>query len=204
MKCEYCKEEHDGSFGSGRFCSLSCGQKYSNSFRKKGTPETKAKYADLLSRVRHLSSTIKATEKRKEIALERKRNKPESYKAQETIKRALFEVRGNKCESCGIIEWQSKPLALEIHHIDGNSKNNDLSNLQLLCPNCHSQTDNFRFKKGKAVVKVTDEALLAAILDDKNKSIKAVLRSVDMADKGTNFKRVYTLCIRYKIDKFSL
>lgn len=30
-----------------------------------------------------------------------------------------------------------------MHHIDGNYKNNNLSNLQLLCPNCHSQTDNY-------------------------------------------------------------
>ena len=30
-KCEYCGKEHDGSYGSGRFCSSKCARKYSNS-----------------------------------------------------------------------------------------------------------------------------------------------------------------------------
>ncbi len=31
MKCEYCEKEHDGSFGTGRFCSSSCRSKYGSS-----------------------------------------------------------------------------------------------------------------------------------------------------------------------------
>lgn len=31
----------------------------------------------------------------------------------------------------------------QLHHIDGDETNNELSNLQMLCPNCHSQTDNY-------------------------------------------------------------
>lgn len=53
-------------------------------------------------------------------------------------------VKQNKCEHCGISEWNGKPLNMELHHIDGNSHNHLLPNLQILCPNCHSQTDNFR------------------------------------------------------------
>lgn len=53
-------------------------------------------------------------------------------------------IKENKCECCGISEWNGKSLAMELHHIDGNSHNHLLSNLQLLCPNCHSQTNNFR------------------------------------------------------------
>jgi uncharacterized cupredoxin-like copper-binding protein len=30
-KCEYCGKKHDGTYGSGRFCSKSCSSKYSNS-----------------------------------------------------------------------------------------------------------------------------------------------------------------------------
>lgn len=30
MKCEYCGKEHDGSYGSGRFCSSSCARKFSS------------------------------------------------------------------------------------------------------------------------------------------------------------------------------
>ena len=35
------------------------------------------------------------------------------------------------------------PLRLEIDHIDGDYHNNDRTNLRYLCPNCHTQTDNF-------------------------------------------------------------
>lgn len=31
-ECEYCKSNHDGSYGSGRFCSATCARKYSNTF----------------------------------------------------------------------------------------------------------------------------------------------------------------------------
>lgn len=58
-------------------------------------------------------------------------------------------IKENKCECCGISEWNGKPINLELHHIDGNSHNHCLNNLQLLCPNCHSQTDNFRAKNIK-------------------------------------------------------
>lgn len=49
----------------------------------------------------------------------------------------------NKCEICGISEWNGKPIVCQLHHIDGDVTNNELSNLQILCPNCHSQTDNY-------------------------------------------------------------
>lgn len=35
-------------------------------------------------------------------------------------------------------------IPLEVNHIDGNAKNNIEENLELLCPNCHSLTHNFR------------------------------------------------------------
>ena len=48
------------------------------------------------------------------------------------------------CEICGIKEWLGVKLSLELDHIDGNHFNNNLSNLRILCPNCHSQTPTFR------------------------------------------------------------
>jgi 5-methylcytosine-specific restriction endonuclease McrA len=52
-----------------------------------------------------------------------------------------------RCEICGVKEWLGKPIVLQIHHIDGNHKNNSVKNLQLLCPNCHTQTDTYSNKK---------------------------------------------------------
>ena len=54
-----------------------------------------------------------------------------------------------KCESCGNTEWMGRPIPLETHHKDGDSFNNLLENLELLCPNCHSFTDTYRGKKLK-------------------------------------------------------
>ena len=49
-----------------------------------------------------------------------------------------------KCERCGLVEWQGVRLPLELHHNDGNRFNNALDNIELLCPNCHALTDNYR------------------------------------------------------------
>lgn len=51
------------------------------------------------------------------------------------------------CECCGIKTWNNKDIVFQLHHKDGNPKNHRIENLILLCPNCHSQTDNFSNKK---------------------------------------------------------
>jgi 5-methylcytosine-specific restriction endonuclease McrA len=48
-----------------------------------------------------------------------------------------------RCQACGLTDWRDRPLALELHHINGDGKDNRLENLALLCPNCHSQTDSW-------------------------------------------------------------
>jgi DNA-binding transcriptional ArsR family regulator len=52
-------------------------------------------------------------------------------------------LKENRCEICGLSEWRGKPLGLELHHVNGRGNDNRLENLQLLCGNCHSQTDNW-------------------------------------------------------------
>ena len=54
-----------------------------------------------------------------------------------------------KCEMCGIDSWNGMPLSLHLHHKNGNHEDNGLDNLQVLCPNCHSQTDNYTGKNIK-------------------------------------------------------
>ncbi len=57
----------------------------------------------------------------------------------------------DKCEKCGWCEKleDSKYTPCELHHIDGNPENHLLSNLIILCPNCHSLTKSYRFRRGK-------------------------------------------------------
>ena len=58
-------------------------------------------------------------------------------------------VKDWECEKCGLEDWNGKWIAIELDHIDGNSRNHVLNNLRMLCPNCHSQTETFRYKRGK-------------------------------------------------------
>lgn len=63
-----------------------------------------------------------------------------------TIRRYLLEKHNYQCEICGWgkVNTFTGLVPLEIHHIDGDYTNNNESNLQVLCPNCHSLTPNFR------------------------------------------------------------
>ncbi len=74
------------------------------------------------------------------------------YSVSQNIRRYLFEKHNNKCEKCGWGEVNPTTglVPLQIHHIDGNALNNKESNLQLLCPNCHSLTENFGSKNRNA------------------------------------------------------
>ena len=52
-------------------------------------------------------------------------------------------LKEKKCEICGITSWNGKDIVFHLHHKDGNNKNNNFNNLQIVCPNCHSQTENY-------------------------------------------------------------
>ena len=66
------------------------------------------------------------------------------YSRVSKLKPHLINERGNICENCLIDSWDNSPIILEVHNIDGDRTNNKYENLKLLCPNCHSQTSNWR------------------------------------------------------------
>lgn len=62
------------------------------------------------------------------------------------IHRWLREERGDRCEKCGWHEIHpiTGKIPIEGNHRDGDAKNCRPENLELICPNCHSLTSNFR------------------------------------------------------------
>lgn len=75
-----------------------------------------------------------------------------------------FGLKEKRCECCGLSEWMGKEIPLELHHKNGNHHDNTWDNLQILCPNCHGQTEHYRGankishkdKKAK-IIELTDE-----------------------------------------------
>jgi hypothetical protein len=78
-------------------------------------------------------------------------NNPYYGSINESIKKYIFKnnIFKYECNICGIDKWNSKPIGLDLDHIDGNRNNNILNNLRLLCPNCHSQTHTYKNKLRK-------------------------------------------------------
>lgn len=70
------------------------------------------------------------------------------YGCSKLRKRLIDEgIKEERCETCGITNWNGTKLNFELHHIDNDRTNHLLENLKILCPNCHSQTEYFRRSK---------------------------------------------------------
>jgi len=69
------------------------------------------------------------------------------------LRRYIFEKNNNKCQKCGWSQENvyTKSIPLTVHHIDGNHTNNNEDNLELLCPNCHSLTENYGSRNNNCV-----------------------------------------------------
>ena len=81
---------------------------------------------------------------RRAVKLEEILVKDSTYATGHLHKRLLKEkVKEHKCEGCKQTEWMSKPIPLELDHINGNRFDHRIENLRFLCPNCHAQTDTY-------------------------------------------------------------
>jgi 5-methylcytosine-specific restriction endonuclease McrA len=127
-----------------------------------------------------------------------KNKSPQTSKIkQKLIKEGL---KSHMCETCLNTMWNGQPIVLEVHHKDGNRRNNKLDNLQLLCPNCHAMTDNWRGRGKKTSNEqniIPDEDLINALQESKN--IRQALLKVGLSAKGRNYDRAKTLCEKHHI-----
>jgi len=74
----------------------------------------------------------------------------DSYGRANTIRKYLLRTRGHKCSACGLEKWKDQPIPLTMDHIDGDSSNNSLPNLRLICCNCDALSPTYKGRnKGK-------------------------------------------------------
>ena len=119
-----------------------------------------------------------------------------SYKKNgKTTAAPLIKLRGQKCENCGLTEWMGQPIKLEVHHKNGDRSNNELDNLQLLCPNCHSYTETFCNKSKYQTV--SDEDFVIALQNSKN--ICQALKKLGLTPAGGNYVRARELITKYQL-----
>ena len=163
--CPKCNTLHEKS---GKYCCRSCAN--SRVFTEEAKEKKRNKSLTFWSqfddagRKEHHKEKMKLYDfdahQKKVQEANRKREWSKSYEemSHTSVRKRLLHERNHTCEECGIRnEYNGKPLSLELDHKDGNSKNNKIENLRILCPNCHSQTPTHRSKniKYKRLLKET-------------------------------------------------
>lgn len=139
------------------FCNQSCAASFNN---KKRANKVKIKKQCNYCKIeffitkasdpkKYCNSSCKSKELQHEISLSIE-NKTYTGKSNKQYKNYLISKYGHKCQMCSFTEWGGKPILLILDHIDGNSDNFELSNLQIICSNCDTLTPTYKGRnKGK-------------------------------------------------------
>jgi Zn finger protein HypA/HybF involved in hydrogenase expression len=134
------------------FCSRSCAGKYNN--RK--YPKKELKGLCLHCKIKIPSKNLFCSNQCKQNShfnTQLQKIKENLIREPKTIKNVLNTINKN-CWNCKLPPiWDNKILIMQLDHIDGNSDNNFLDNLRLLCPNCHTQTETFSTRQKKNTVR---------------------------------------------------
>lgn len=84
----------------------------------------------------HKKTCSRACANKNRAGIKYKQGRPkDKVKNYLSLKRRLKNARGENCERCGYDVFQ----ILQVHHVDRDRENNELKNLELLCPNCHAE-----------------------------------------------------------------
>lgn len=200
-KCENCNYKHDGSYGSGRFCSSKCARGFST---KKKRKEINKKVSDkLLGRKgkskKYSNEKWKIIKEKRDVIFNNKLLNADfnSLGYDSKRKRVILEQNG-KCNKCNLDKWLNEDIPLELEHIDGNHKNDERNNLEALCPNCHALTPTWRGRnKCDNKYKISNEELLKSLIEN-NFNMRQALIEVGLAAKGGNYNRCHKLKKEYK------
>jgi len=159
--CEYCNGLHNGTYGSGRFCSKKCARGFSTKSKRleinklvsgklKGRPGKDGTGFPKGFYEKRFKGTSESAGKAHKTKSKKIQSLPWEKASRGEKRRRLDEEFGKKCSVCGISKWMGRNLTLEWDHLDGNKQNESKKNLRRLCPNCHSQTPTFRNRKRNA------------------------------------------------------
>ncbi len=142
--CKECDEQFPYEKRNNKFCDTSCAAKYNNrGVRRHGNVPSDClncgqRVASSANKYCNLQCHIEHKWKQQKLIIE------EGNGLSGTVKKYLLEANGPKCNRCKLTEWQDEPIPLDIEHKDGNSDNNSLSNVELLCQNCHALTPTYK------------------------------------------------------------
>jgi len=132
--------------GHAKFCSRTCSATH-NGNKQKRKPNVKCAYCDKLfhksksSQEGSKSGLFFCCRKHKDAAQRIggiEEIMPSHYgtsdKPSFNYRKLAFANHPHKCNRC---LYDRFPQALVVHHIDHNRENNELNNLEILCPTCH-------------------------------------------------------------------
>ena len=199
-ECENCKSEHDESYGSGRFCSSKCARGFSTKEKRKEINEKVSKTitgSKLPKRYTSKEMLTKIRIKRRKLFDDKILSEDFESLTYDRLKRRVILEQNGCCNKCKLSEWLGNEIPLELEHIDGNHHNNERSNVEVLCPNCHALTPTWRGRnKRKIKNRITDDELLESLIEN-NFNMRQALLQVGMVAKGGNYKRCHKLKREY-------
>lgn len=140
--CENCKNEITGR--GMRFCSQSCNSTHHNKGRIKKNEKPCLGCGEITTNKKYCNP--QCLQDHKKVLTFKLIEEGDTTLDARQYKKYLIYTRGEKCETCGWneINETSGNIPIELEHIDGNSKNNSLDNLKLLCPNHHSLSSTYK------------------------------------------------------------